>query len=77
MVRVDQGNLDPVIRRFGLLVASYSGVKVGRAYDASLRKFSHYCLHVLKHQGLNTLILRLKTTKFVLESYLAGTSTLR
>lgn len=72
-VRVSLGKLDPIIRRFGLLVASYSGVKVSYGYDASLRNFSHYSRHILSHQGINRYILWLKTTSFCLQSYLAGT----
>lgn len=71
-VTIDIGNYDLLVRKFGLLVAAYSGVKVGRGYSAALRHFSSYSRHYLKTRGANTYLLLLKITKLALENYLAG-----
>lgn len=72
MVEVGE-SLDPLIRRFGNTVALYSGIKVGKGFDVSLRHFSAYSRHIVKHQGVSRYIQLLKVTKFSLECYLAGT----
>jgi len=72
MVEVDSERIVRLVSSYSILVASYSGVKLGLTMKNSIRHFATYSSCYIKSSGINAYILRLKLTKLALELYLAG-----
>jgi len=72
MVAVDPETVIRLVSSYSILVASYSGVKLGLIFKKSIRHFATYSSRYIKSSGINAYILRLKITKLALEMYLAG-----
>jgi len=72
MVEVDSERIIRLVSSYSILVASYSGVKLGLTLKKSIRHFATYSSCYIKSSGINAYIIRLKLTKLALELYLAG-----
>jgi hypothetical protein len=72
MVVISADQIVEIVRRYSLIVASYSGVRLSPNFKNAVLSFSVNSRQFIRSQGINNYILRLKVTKFCLEAYLAG-----